>query len=154
MTALVTWKMVQEWTGARSQNGHDTERQDTEEIQDSVPARGQAQAQTAPAAPQVMGKRQQSLETGDYQDLRSQCPPQDPQQLEQQFSQMVLGPKSPPEATICRCEPPHMEDVRIRRWHWWRELAKVQLYVKSFTCTLSGLTGQALQQRVTQDRRW
>ena len=23
-----------------------------------------------------------------------------------------------------------MEDVRLRRWHWWRELAKVQIYVK------------------------
>ena len=81
-------------------------------------------------------KGAQTLQIGDYLDLRTLCPPVDPAIQSNLMHAKLLNPLSPPGTPILRFEPEEMHDHRLRAWYWWQHVSQIGICVQemySFT---------------------
>ena len=75
-------------------------------------------------------KKTEELACDAFADLRSKHPPVDPAQLHNEFSDRKKTPASPPSTpTVQYCSPTGTTD-REGRFLWWRELAKIGIFIK------------------------
>ncbi len=80
------------------------------------------------------GKPGDSVKKEENMDLRQQHPLEDPALLAEAYKQSEAAPMSPRGTAILRFDSTENHNVRLRRWLWWKQLARLKIYVKDLLC--------------------